>query len=103
MTIIALTCLLVVGAAATTILGRDSVPAAPLEMASPVVKGPVSDRESEEDRLAVGAAAPAGRRPGGKWPRRSSKARSRTGKARRTGWRSPRLRWLRSSHDRQKA
>jgi hypothetical protein len=53
MTIIALTCFLVVGVAAASILGRDSVPAAGLEMASPVVKSPVSNRESKKDRLAV--------------------------------------------------
>jgi len=57
MTIIALTCFLVVGAAATSILGRDSVPAARLEMASPVVKTPVSNKESKKDRLAVAALA----------------------------------------------
>jgi hypothetical protein len=57
MTIIALTCFLVVGAAAASILGRDSVPAARLEMASPVVKSPVSNRESKKDRLAVVALA----------------------------------------------
>ena len=52
-TIIALTCLLVVGAAAISILGRDSVPAARVEMASPVVKSPVANRESKQDRLTV--------------------------------------------------
>ena len=57
MTIIALACLLVVGVAAASILGRDSVPAARLEMASPVVKSPVSNRESKKDRLAVAAFA----------------------------------------------
>ncbi len=57
MTIIALTCFLVVGAAATSILGRDSVPAARLEMASPVVKTPASNKESKKDRLAVAALA----------------------------------------------
>ena len=57
MTILALTCFLVVGAAAASILGRDSVPAARLEMASPVVKSPVSNRESKKDRLAVAAFA----------------------------------------------
>jgi hypothetical protein len=51
--IIALTCFLVVGAAATSILGRDSVPAAGSEMASPVVTGPVANRESKKDKLAV--------------------------------------------------
>ena len=56
-TIIALTCFLVVGAAATSILGRDSVPAAP---------------------AGAGFA-------------RTCRARSRTAKARTTGWRSPTL------------
>ena len=55
MTIVALTCFLVVGAAATSILIRDSVPAAAgFELASaPVVQAPVSNRESKKDRLAV--------------------------------------------------
>ena len=57
MTIIALTCFLVVGAAVTSILGRDSVAAARLEMASPVVKTPASNKESKKDRLAVAALA----------------------------------------------
>jgi hypothetical protein len=57
MTIIALTCFLVVGAAAASILGRDSVPAPRLEMASPVVKTPASNKESKKDRLAVAALA----------------------------------------------
>jgi len=57
MSIIALTCFLVVGAAATSILSRDSVPAAWMEMASPVVKTPVSNKESKKDRLAVAALA----------------------------------------------
>ena len=58
-TIIALTCVLVLGAAATSILGRDSVPAARSEMVSPVavVEGPVANRESKKDRLAVAAVA----------------------------------------------
>lgn len=53
MTIIALTCLLVVGAAATSILGRDSVPAARPEVVSSVFENPVSNKESKKDRLAV--------------------------------------------------
>src|SRR5260370_8711546 len=57
MTILALTCFLVVGAAAASILGRDSVPAARLEMVLPVVKSPVSNRESKKDRLAVATLA----------------------------------------------
>jgi hypothetical protein len=52
-TIIALTCFLVVGAAAASILGRDSVPMAWSEMVSPSVKSPVSNREAKQDRLAV--------------------------------------------------
>jgi hypothetical protein len=52
-TIIALTCFLVAGAAATSILGRDSVPAAGAEMASPIVKSPLTNREAKQDRLAV--------------------------------------------------
>jgi hypothetical protein len=57
-TIVALTCFLLAGAAATAILGRDSVPAAPVELASnPVVKNPVSNKESKRDRLAVATLA----------------------------------------------
>ena len=56
-TIIALTCFLVAGAAATSILGRDSVPAARLEMTSTIVKSPVSNRESKTDRLRVATLA----------------------------------------------
>ncbi len=55
MTIIALTCLLVVGAAAAAILGRDGVPAAgPAPVtASVTVQSSVSNREGKGDRLAV--------------------------------------------------
>ena len=56
LTIIALICFLVVGAAATAILGRDSIPAAlpQLAAASPAaVPAPVSNKESKKDRLAV--------------------------------------------------
>jgi hypothetical protein len=56
-TLIALICFLVVGAAATSILGRDSVPAARADMAFPVVKSPVANRESKQDRLAVARGA----------------------------------------------
>jgi hypothetical protein len=57
-TIVALACFLMVGAAATAILGRDSVPAARFELASnPEVKGPVSNKESKKDRLVVAALA----------------------------------------------
>jgi hypothetical protein len=56
-TIIALTCFLVVGVAATSILGRDSVPAAGAQMASLVNQSPVPNREGKKDRLAVVAMA----------------------------------------------
>ena len=54
MTIVALTCYLVVGAAATSILGRDSVPQARFELASvSAAQAPVANRESKKDKLAV--------------------------------------------------
>ena len=64
MTIIVLTCFLVVGAAAASILGRDSVPAAGSETAAaPVTVAisnvPVTNRAAKQDRLAVAAVAPA--------------------------------------------
>ncbi|MGA7994876.1 MAG: hypothetical protein WCA28_08180 [Bradyrhizobium sp.] len=53
-TIIALACLLVAGAAATSILGRDSVPSARADMASPLANNnPVANRESKQDKLTV--------------------------------------------------
>jgi hypothetical protein len=52
-TIVALTCFLVAGAAATSILGRDSVPAAGAAMVSAAFKSPVANRESKQDRLKV--------------------------------------------------
>jgi hypothetical protein len=58
-TITALICFLVAGAAATSILGRDSVPAARAEMAASVVVGPVSNKQAKNDRLAVTTVAPA--------------------------------------------
>jgi hypothetical protein len=62
-TIIAMTCLLVVGAAATSILSRDSVPAARSEIASPVVTNPVANRQSKQDRLAIATLATASFEP----------------------------------------
>jgi len=56
-TIVVLTCFLVVGAAATAILGRDSIPAARYELASSPVQNPVSNKESKKDRLAVATLA----------------------------------------------
>ena len=62
MTIVALICFLVVGAAATAILGRDSIPAALPQLASASVASvqapasvqpPVSNKENKKDRLAV--------------------------------------------------
>jgi hypothetical protein len=54
-TIVALTCFLVVGAAATSILIRDSMPGAPSELAAvpAAVQAPVSNKENKKDRLAV--------------------------------------------------
>ena len=56
MTIAALICFLVVGAAATAILGRDSVPAASPQLAAApaaAVQAPVSNKQNKKDRLAV--------------------------------------------------
>src|SRR3954470_11077575 len=54
MTIVALICFLVVSAATTAILGRDSVPAAsPQLAAASAVQTPVSNKENKKDRLAV--------------------------------------------------
>jgi hypothetical protein len=63
-TIIALTCFLVVGAAATSILSRDSVPM-PRNVAEAVAPAahPVSNKESKKDRLAVVAYALAAYEP----------------------------------------
>jgi hypothetical protein len=53
-TIIALACLLAAGAAATSILGRDSVPSARADIASPLINNsPVANRESKQDKLTV--------------------------------------------------
>ena len=63
-TIIALACLLVAGVAATSILGRDSVPAARADLTSAAtVINPVSNREAKNDRLPVGRVAPASLEP----------------------------------------
>src|SRR5258708_7420783 len=63
MTIVALTCFLVVGAAGTSILGRGSGPAAGLEMASQLVRIPASNKESKKDGRAVAALARAAFEP----------------------------------------
>ena len=57
MTILALACFLVVGAAAASILGRDSVPSVRSENLPPVVKGAFSNRESKKDKLPLAMAS----------------------------------------------
>jgi hypothetical protein len=56
-TIIALTCFLVVGAAALSILGRDSVPDATSSAVARVAENPVSNKQAKKDRLAVASYA----------------------------------------------
>ena len=52
--IVALTCVLVAGAAATSILGRDSVPAVTASYAAPSDNAPVvSNKQAKADKLAV--------------------------------------------------
>jgi hypothetical protein len=53
--IVAMTCLLIAGAAATSLLGRDHLSAATAEVAPPVLQTPVSNKEAKNDRLAVGS------------------------------------------------
>lgn len=70
-TIFALTCFLVVGAAAAAILGRDSMPAAEAAASTPPdFAQVVSNRESKADRLTVAAVAsePAPAEPAGAIP-----------------------------------
>src|ERR1700716_2202632 len=55
-TLIALICFLVVGAAATSILGNDGAWAARSEIALAVVQGPGANGERKKDRLAVAPA-----------------------------------------------
>jgi hypothetical protein len=57
MTILALVCFLVVGAAAASILGRDSVPTVQFEGPAAVAKGPASNREGKKDKLPLAMAA----------------------------------------------
>jgi hypothetical protein len=52
-TIIALTCFLVAGAAVTSILSRTSMEASVAAMPAPVVKSPVANREAKQDRLSI--------------------------------------------------
>ena len=51
-TIIALTCFLVAGAAVTSILSRESM-SAPAAEPAPVVSSPVANREAKQDRLSI--------------------------------------------------
>ena len=57
MTILALVCFLVVGAAAASILGRDSVPTVRFEGPAAVAKGPSANREGKKDKLTLAMAA----------------------------------------------
>ena len=52
-TIIALTCFLVAGAAVTSILSRGSLSLNEAATPAPVVKDPVANREAKQDRLSV--------------------------------------------------
>ena len=52
-TIIALACFLVGGAAVTSILARTGMEASQAETPAPVAKSPVANRESKQDRLSV--------------------------------------------------
>jgi hypothetical protein len=64
-TIVALSCFLVVGAAAISILNRDSVPMPRVEAAAsePAPSAPVSNKEGKQDRLAVASFALAAYEP----------------------------------------
>ena len=66
MTIVALICFLVVGAAVTAVIGRDSVPSAQPQLAAATtvaVQGPVSNKEGKKDKLAVVSNAAAAYEP----------------------------------------
>jgi hypothetical protein len=62
-TIIALTCFLVGGAAVTSILSRESMSASDETTSAPVVKDPVANRAAKQDRLAVFSLAQASMEP----------------------------------------
>jgi hypothetical protein len=57
MTILALVCFLVAGAAAASILGRDTVSAARFESPAKVTKSPSANRDSKQDKLPLAMAA----------------------------------------------
>ena len=54
--LIAMSCFLLAGVAATSILGRESVPAATADLAPPV-QNPVSNKEAKNDRLVAARTA----------------------------------------------
>src|SRR5262245_43030435 len=64
-TLVALTCFLVVGAAATSILSRDSLPMPRIQAVAsePAFSAPVSNKEGKKDRLAVASFALAAYEP----------------------------------------
>ena len=77
--IIALTCFLVAAAAVASIVGRDSVPSARVEMLPPKSVNPVANRASKQDKLPVAAPASAigtAQTPGSKEPLRQAYASS---------------------------
>jgi hypothetical protein len=57
MTILALACFLVVGAAAASILGRDGVPAVRSDNQPAVTKTPLANRENKKDKLPLAMAS----------------------------------------------
>jgi hypothetical protein len=57
MTILVLVCFLVVGAAAASILGRDSVPSGWSESLPAVASGPTANREGKKDKLPLAMAS----------------------------------------------
>ena len=57
MTIMALVCFLVAGAAAASILGSDSVPSVRFESPASLAKGPSANREGKKDKLPLAMAA----------------------------------------------
>ena len=56
-TILALTCFLVAGAAMTSILFRGNMEATEASVPAPIVKSPVANRETKQDRLTVASLA----------------------------------------------
>ena len=77
--IIALTCFLVAAAAVASVVGRDSVPTARVEMLSPKSLNPVANRVSKQDKLPVSTPATAigaAQTPGSKEPLRQAFASS---------------------------